>query len=113
MRLVLIGLAAGFFSALFGVGGGVVIVPLLVLLLHYDQRQATGTSLTAIGVIALAGTILYGLRGEVDYGHAALVGIPAAAAAVAGAVAQQRVSARSLGLAFAVLLVVVGVVLLV
>jgi uncharacterized protein len=113
VRLVLIGLAAGFFSALFGVGGGIVIVPLLILLLHYDQRPATGTSLAAIGVIALAGTILYGLRGEVDYAHAVLVGVPAAVGAVGGASLQQRVSSRFIGLAFAVLLVVVGVVLLV
>jgi uncharacterized membrane protein YfcA len=113
VRLALIGLAAGFFSALFGVGGGVVIVPLLVLVLHYEQRLATGTSLAAIGVIALAGTVLYGLRGEVDYGHAFLVGIPAALGAVAAASLQQRVSTRSLGLAFALLLVIVGILLLV
>jgi hypothetical protein len=113
VRLALIGLAAGFFSALFGVGGGIVIVPLLVLVLHYDQRLATGTSLAAICVIALAGTILYGLRGEVDWRYATLIGIPAAAGAVVGASLQQRVSARSLNLAFAVLLVVVGIVLLV
>ncbi len=78
MRLVLIGLAAGFFSALFGVGGGVVIVPLLMLVAGFAPRAAAGTSLAAIGVIALAGTILYGIRGEVDYGYAALVGLPAA-----------------------------------
>ncbi|HET8652276.1 MAG TPA: sulfite exporter TauE/SafE family protein [Gaiellaceae bacterium] len=113
MRLALIGLAAGFFSALFGVGGGVVIVPLLVLLLHYDQRLATGTSLAAIGVIALAGAVLYGIRGEVDYGHAVLVGLPAALGAIGGASLQQRISVRSLGLAFSVLLVVIGVLLLV
>jgi uncharacterized protein len=113
VRLVLIGLAAGFFSALFGVGGGIVIVPLLMLLLHFDQRLATGTSLAAIVVIALAGTILYGLRGEVDYGYALLVGLPAAVGAVAGAALQQRVSVRSLSLAFALFLAAVGVVLLV
>ena len=113
MRLALIGLAAGFFSALFGVGGGVVIVPLLVLVLHYDQRLATGTSLAAIGVIALAGAVLYGIRGEVDYGHAVLVGLPAALGAIGGASLQQRISVRSVGLAFSVLLIVIGVLLLV
>ena len=113
VRLVLIGLAAGFFSALFGVGGGILIVPLLLLLLRYDERLATGTSLAAIGVIALAGTFLYALRGEVDYRYAVLFGLPAAAGAIAGASLQQRVSARALSLAFALLLVVVGVVLLV
>lgn len=113
MRLVLIGLAAGFFSALFGVGGGIVIVPLLILLLGYEPRLATGTSLAAIGVIALAGTITYGIRGEVDFGHAALVGLPAAVGAVAGAVLQQRLSQRALAFAFSLLLVALGIALLV
>ena len=113
MRLVLIGLAAGFFSALFGVGGGVLIVPLLVLVAAFPQREATGTSLAAIGVIALVGAIAYGVRGEVDLGYAALVGLPAAAGAVAGAALQQRLPVRTLSLAFAGLLVVVAVAFLV
>jgi uncharacterized protein len=112
VRLALIGLAAGFFSALFGVGGGILIVPLLILLLAYAPRLATGTSLAAIGLIALAGTIAYAIRGEVDFGYAALVGLPAAAGAVVGASLQQRLSQRALALGFSVLLVVVGVALL-
>jgi uncharacterized membrane protein YfcA len=113
VRLLLIGLVAGFFSALFGVGGGIVIVPLLVLLAAYPQREATGTSLAAIGVIALVGAIAYGVRGEVDVAYAALVGVPAAAGAVAGAALQQRLPVRTLALGFAGLLVAVGVALLV
>ncbi|HEY8192337.1 MAG TPA: sulfite exporter TauE/SafE family protein [Gaiellaceae bacterium] len=113
MRLVLIGLAAGFFSALFGVGGGIVIVPLLMLLLGYEARLAAGTSLAAIGVIALAGTIAYGVRGEVDFGYAALVGLPAAAGAVLGAALQQRISQQALAFAFSAFLVVVGIALLI
>jgi uncharacterized membrane protein YfcA len=112
VRLVLIGLVAGFFSALFGVGGGIVIVPLLVLVAAFPQREATGTSLAAIGVIALVGVIAYGVRGEVHFGYAALVGLPAAAGAVAGATLQQRLPVRALALAFAGLLAVVGVVML-
>jgi uncharacterized membrane protein YfcA len=113
VRLVLIGLVAGFFSALFGVGGGIVIVPLLVVLAGFPHRAATGTSLAAIFVIALVGTAAYGLRGEVHFGYAALVGLPAAGGAIAGAVIQQRLPVRSLGLALAALLVVIGIVLLV
>lgn len=113
MRLVLIGLVAGFFSALFGVGGGILIVPLLVIAASFPQREATGTSLAAIGIIALVGVISYGARGEVNFGYAALVGIPAVAGALTGAVLQQRVPVRSLALAFAGLLVVVAVVMLV
>ena len=113
MRLVLIGLVAGVFSTLFGVGGGIVIVPLLILVARFDSRPATATSLAAIGITALAGTILYALEGEVQVAHAALVGLPAAAGAIAGATAQQRVSSRALTLAFAVLLAGIAVWLLV
>jgi uncharacterized protein len=112
VRLVLIGLAAGFFSALFGVGGGVVVVPLLVLALGYAVRPATGTSLAAIVIIALVGSIAYGLRGEVEPGYAALVGLPAAAGAVVGAALQQRLTSRTLVYAFAALLLVVAAALL-
>ena len=113
MRLVLIGLVAGLFSALFGVGGGIVIVPLLILAAGLPERSAAGTSLAAIGVTALAGAILYGLEGYGDLGHAALVGLPAAAGAVVGTTIQQRVPVRTLSLAFAALLVAVAVWLLV
>jgi uncharacterized protein len=113
VRLVAIGVVAGLFSALFGVGGGIVIVPLLALTAGYDQRVAAGTSLAAIGLIALVGVVLYGLRGEVEVGPAALVGLPAAVGAVAGAALQQRLATRTLALGFAALLAAVGVRMLV
>jgi uncharacterized membrane protein YfcA len=112
VRLVLIGLAAGFFSALFGVGGGIVVVPLLVVFLAYEVRPATATSLAAIVLIAVVGTIAYGIRGEVEPEYGALVGLPAAGGAVLGAMLQQRISSRRLVLAFAALLVAVAVTLL-
>jgi uncharacterized protein len=113
VRLVGIGLVAGFFSALFGVGGGIVAVPLLIVWARFEQRSAMATSLAAIGLIALAGTIAYAIRGHVDPDAAALVGLPGAAGAVAGAALQQRIPRRGLSLAFAALLVIVGVRLIV
>jgi uncharacterized membrane protein YfcA len=107
------GLAAGVVAGLFGVGGGTIIVPLLVLLLAFDQRVASATSLAAIGVIALSGVVLYGIRGEVHVGAALLVGLPAAVGAVFGAVMQQRLPTRTLALAFAVLIAIIGVRLIV
>ena len=112
LKLVAIGLVAGLFSALFGVGGGIVLVPLLILVVGLDGKLATGTSLAAIGITALAGTILYAAEGHVDVGHAALVGLPAAVGAVAGTAVQQRVSVRALGLAFSGLLTVIAIWLL-
>lgn len=109
MRLVLIGLAAGFFSALFGVGGGIVIVPLLLLLCAFDARSATATSLAAIGITAVSGVIAYAIHGDVRPGYAALVGIPAAIS-VAGATAlQQRLHTRTIELLFAAFLIGIAV----
>jgi uncharacterized membrane protein YfcA len=109
VKLVLIGLVAGFMSALFGVGGGIVVVPLLLLLLAYTPHVATATSLAGIGITALAGTITYAVAGEVDVAHAALLGIPAAVGATVGATLQQRVRARELELLFAGFLAAIGV----
>jgi len=112
LRLVVIGAAAGFFSALFGVGGGLITVPLLLLFAHFPERPAMATSLGAIGITALAGTIRYAFHGDVECSYAALVGLPASVGAVAGAAIQQRLDTRWLSLAFAGLLVVVGILLL-
>jgi uncharacterized protein len=113
VRLILIGLAAGFFSALFGVGGGVVIVPLLLIVARWEIRSATATSLAAIGITATAGVAAYLFHHDVQADYAVLVGIPAAAGAVGGAALQQRVNARALSFAFAALLVGIAVDLLV
>jgi len=113
VRLVLIGVVAGFFSALFGVGRGIVIVPLLVLVAGFAERPAAATSLAAIGITALAGTLFYAHHGRVDVVDAAMVGVPAAAGAVVGAALQQRLPRRALSLLFSALLVAVAVRLLV
>ena len=113
MRLVLIGLVAGFFSALFGVGGGIIAVPLMLLATSLTERPAMATSLVAIGITATAGVIFYALHGEVEPAHGLLVGLPAALGAIAGTALQQRVPTRTLSLLFAALLVAIGVRLLV
>ena len=109
MRLVLIGVVAGFFSALFGVGGGIVIVPMLLVLLRWDIRNATATSLAAIGITATAGVVTYVVHGEVEPIYALLVGVPAAFGAAGGATLQQRVPVRTLSLLFAALLVGIAI----
>jgi uncharacterized membrane protein YfcA len=113
LRLAVIGVIAGFFSALLGVGGGLITVPLLLIFAQFAERPAMATSLGAIGITAFAGTIRYGFHGDVEWGYAALVGLPAAVGAVAGTAIQQRLHARWLSLAFATLLVAVAILLLV
>ncbi len=111
--LVLVGLLAGLFATLFGVGGGIVMVPLLVLLLGYDTKVATATSLAAIIATASVGVIAHGALGNVAWGYAVLIGVPAVVGLLIGLWIKERISARSLTLAFAVLLAGVAIWLLV
>lgn len=113
VRLALIGLVAGVFSAVFGVGGGIIVVPLLLALASFPMHAASATSLGAILVTAAAGAALYALRGDVRLEYAALVGLPAVAGVLAGTHVQRRLSGGNLQLAFAVLMAAVGVWLLV
>jgi uncharacterized protein len=111
--LVGIGLAGGFFSALFGVGGGIVVVPLLVLTAGLDAREATGTSLAVIGLTAVFGVAAFWALDKVRWPGAALVGLPAMVGTLAGTWAQQRISSRLVVLLFAAFLVAVAIRLLV
>jgi uncharacterized membrane protein YfcA len=106
-----VGVAAGFLSALFGVGGGVIVVPALVLLLRFDSKAATATSLAAIGITAIAGTFSFSLFDHVHWDSAALVGLPALAGSIAGVQLQERISSTALTRLFALFLVAVAVIL--
>ena len=112
-RLALIGTAAGLFSGMFGVGGGTVIVPLLIMLLGYEARAATGTSLAAIILIAAAAAVTHEGYGNVNESEALLVGLPAIAGVLVGTAVQQRVPQATLKLVFAALMVVTAILLLV
>jgi uncharacterized membrane protein YfcA len=105
LKLLVIGTVGGFFSGLFGVGGGTVIVPMLIFWLAFAEREATGTSLAAIVLIGAYGAIDQGIYGNVNPGYAALIGVPALAGVVAGAAVQQRIPERAVSLLFAALLV--------
>lgn len=109
----MIATAAGAFSALFGVGGGTVIVPMLVLWFGYQEHQATGTSLAAIAVIATLAVAAHSAYGNVDFAKGLLIGIPAILGVVIGTAFQQRQSGPTISLLFAALLVIVAIVLLI
>lgn len=87
-RLLLIGVAGGCLSGLLGVGGGVLMVPALVLWTGVDQRVAHAMSLAAIIPIGIAGIITYGAAGEIR--------LPEAAALVAGSLVGARLGAGAL-----------------
>jgi len=104
VRLVAIGLVAGFFSALFGIGGGIVIVSILLLIRAMSERPAMATSLAAIGVTSASATFFYARHHSVEPRYALLLGIPAAFGVVAGTALQQRIPRQRLTLLFAVFL---------
>src|SRR3954470_10631317 len=92
LRLAVIATGAGLFSGLFGVGGGTVMVPLLILWLGYGEREATATSLGAIVLIAAGGALVQGSGyGNVDVGDGLLVGLPAIGGVLLGTWLQQRI----------------------
>src|SRR3954469_11204617 len=111
LRLAVIATVAGAFSGLFGVGGGAVMVPLLILWMGYEEREATGTSLAAIPLIAAFGALVQGVHGNVDVAKGVLVGVPAVFGVVAGTWLQQRVSVQVVCWFFAILLTASALVL--
>lgn len=106
-----IGLVAGLMSGLFGVGGGTVIVPFLVLILGFDQRLAAGTSLAAIIPAATVGVVSYATSGSVAWVPALILAAGAVVGAQIGTWLLPRVSVTALRWAFVGFLVVVIVML--
>jgi len=109
LKLAAIGTAGGLFSGLFGVGGGAVMVPLLLLWLAYEERRAAATSLGAIAIVSAFAAGAQAIYGNVHVVDALLVGIPAVGGVLLGTWAQQRVPADAIAFAFAALLVVAAI----
>jgi uncharacterized membrane protein YfcA len=112
LRLAAIATGAGAFSGLFGIGGGTIMVPLLVLWLGFEQREATGTSLTAIVLIGSLAAATQAIYGNVDFWLGLAIGVPGVIGVVAGTALQQRLSERAVAGAFVVLLIVSAAVLI-
>jgi uncharacterized protein len=104
-----IGLAAGVLSGLFGIGGGILIVPVLVFI-GLTQKEATGTSLAALAApVALLGVIEYARRHEVRVGYAVGIAIGIIAGAYLGAHWAGKLSNETLQRGFGVLLIAAAI----
>ena len=110
-KLLAIGLGGGLLSGLLGVGGGIVMVPLLVLWAAYPQRDAHAMSLGAIIPISIAGIAAYGAAGDVRYGPALGLAAGSIAGAGIGAALLARIDERLLKVVFGAFLVGVAVLL--
>lgn len=100
------GVAMGMLSALFGIGGGILLVPLLVTFFGYDQRLAAGTSLAVMGLIALVGAVRQSRQGATDWKAGALLGLGGVAGGLVGALLAQQFALVVLAWLFAALLVI-------
>jgi len=113
LKLAAIGTLAGIFSGVFGVGGGTIIVPLLIFWFGYGERLATGTSLAAIVLIGLLGTLAQGgIYGNVHVLTGLWLSVPAILGVVIGTAVQQRISQRTVSFLFAALLVAIAIELI-
>lgn len=107
--LALLGALTGMLSGLFGIGGGIVLVPLLVMVLGFEQRLAAGTSVAAILPAAIAGSIGYAVQGNVDWIAAVLLAAGVVVGAQIGSYLLARVPTAFLRWLFMVFLLVVAV----
>ena len=107
-KLVLIGVTAGLLSGGFGVGGGIVLVPLL-LAVGMDRHRAHATSLASIFPIAAAGAAIFALSGEVDLGVGVAVGAGGVVGSIVGASVMHRLSTRSLSIFFGLVILAAGI----
>ena len=108
--LVLIGVISGIASGLFGIGGGILVVPGLIYLAGFSQHRATGTSLAVLlPPIGLAATIEYYRYGNVDIRAALAIAAMMFAGGWVGAVWANRLSGPYLRLAFGLFVVALGI----
>lgn len=111
-RDLLIGFGVGAFSGAFGVGGGIILVPVLVLLLHMQQKRAQATSLVMVSLAALAGFITYAFAGFVAWIPAAFILAGGLVGSWLGSSVVKRTSDYRLQIGFGLLVVAVAIRLL-
>ncbi|MGH2731132.1 MAG: sulfite exporter TauE/SafE family protein [Actinomycetota bacterium] len=109
LGIVAAGVGVGVFSALFGVGGGVIMVPFIVLVLDETQHLAEGTSLLVIVPTAVVGVLAHRRSGYISLPHGVLLAVGGIAGSVVGAILALRISGESLQTVFAVFVALMGI----
>jgi uncharacterized protein len=108
LLVILFGLAGGFVGGMIGVGGGILFVPALAIILDEPQVEAEATSLLAIVIVAIAGTIRQRRYGNVRMGDALVIGVTSVAGVALGVVISNEVSPRTLEVGFAILALLIA-----
>lgn len=113
VQCLLIGLCAGLASGYVGVGGGFIMVPLFISVLGIMMRQASGTSLVAVTILAIPGVIEQGLLGHINYIAGIAMAIGSIPGAIIGANLIRKIPERKLRFVFGAFLLLSAVVLLI
>ncbi len=106
--LVVVGAVTGLYAGFLGLGGGFILVPMLTRWVGFGIKRAIGTSLIAIAILAVPGTITHALLGHVDWRIAAILTLGVVPGAWLGARLSLGAKDRSIRLGFAAMLIVVG-----
>src|SRR5690554_4608076 len=109
LGLAATGLAVGFFSGVFGVGGGIILVPMLIVALAFSQRLASGTSLAAVLPTSIAGLVGYASEGNVDWVAGGVLAVGAVGGSLVGTWLLHRIPQRLLRWMFVGFLALVAV----
>lgn len=110
--MVVLGMTTGFMSGLFGIGGGILMVPGLLFIAKFDSRRAHATSLAAMLPMAVSGLVTYVVNDTVDWPVVGLLSLGSVFGAFVGTSLLTRLSRRALAIAFAVPLLIAAVRLL-
>lgn len=108
-----IGLAAGCFGGMLGIGGGLIMIPLMIILLKLTQHQAHGTSLVALVFTGVSGALTYARQGNIDYWAVAALALTAMATSRAGAHFANAIAGWKLRKWFGAFLLVSAVLLII
>jgi uncharacterized membrane protein YfcA len=106
------GAGAGMLAGFLGIGGGIILVPVMTGFLWLDQHKAHGTSLAIIVPIAIAGTVIYALRGDINWALVATIGSGSVVGAIVGAKLMMKVPAHRLRQVFGVYTIAIAILLL-
>jgi uncharacterized membrane protein YfcA len=107
-----LGFVVGIYGTMVGAGGGFLIVPVLLLVVHLPPALAAGTSLSVVFLNASAGSWSYAKQGRIDYKSGILLALPTLPGSVFGAFIAKQISGRAFNVMFAVLLLSVAALLL-
>ena len=103
------GIFVGFLNGFFGGGGGMIVVPLLIFLLHLEDRKAHASALLIILPISICSAIVYIINNEIDIMKIVYVGIGFIVGGIIGALLLKKINNKALRIIFAVVMVVAGV----